>query len=417
LGDSISPWVVLVSGALLPLLSWLFGSVALAAPPLQLYVALTPSGGTLKPEPGTYSGPVVIDKPITIDGGGKVTVDGGGEGTVLTITADKVQVRGLHLTRSGTSHDAVDAGILVKADGVTIENNRIDQTLFGIHLSNANDNIIRNNRISSLSDRDISIRGDGIRVWYSHGNLIEGNEIEGVRDLVFSNASDNRVIGNHIHDSRISMEFVYSPDNEVHGNDLEHNVTGITVIYSQSVDIRDNRIAHLRKLTGSGISVKESYNISIAHNRIAHCAIGLLATAPLQPENILHIEHNLFTYNDVATYFYGERGGHAIHANQFVGNFVDVMGSAPPPTLLNHWEGNYWDRYPGFDRDGDGVGDQPYRVWLYADRIWMARSMARFFRGSVALSLVDFMERLLPSSKPDLIYEDPVPLMKPPPSD
>ncbi|HHH12806.1 MAG TPA: nitrous oxide reductase family maturation protein NosD [Thiolapillus brandeum] len=386
-----------------------------AAPPLQLYVALTPAGGTLKPEPGTYSGPVVVDKPITIDGGGKVTIDGGGEGTVLTILADGVTVRGLHLTRSGTSHDAVDAGILVKADGVTVENNVIDETLFGIHLSNANDNVIRNNRIRSLPDRDISIRGDGIRVWYSHGNLIQGNRLQGVRDLVFSNASENRVVDNRISDSRISMEFVYSPDNEVSGNTLEHNVTGITVIYSESIAITGNRIAHMRKLTGSGISVKESYDISIDHNEIAHCAVGLLATSPLQPENILHIENNLFTYNDVATYFYGEKGGHVIHANRFVDNFVDVMGSAPPTTRLNHWQGNFWDRYAGFDRNGDGVGDQPYRVWLYADRIWMERSMARFFRGTVGLSLVDFMERLVPSSEPDLIYEDPVPLMQPTP--
>ncbi len=391
----------------------LLAQQAAALPPLQLYVALTPPGGTLKPEPGTYAGPVTIDKPITIDGGGKVTIDGGGEDTVLTITADGATVKGLHLTHSGTSHDNVDAGILVKANRVTIENNRIDNTLFGIHLSNANDNLVRNNRISSLPDRDISIRGDGIRVWYSHGNTIQGNHIEGVRDLVFSNASENRVEGNHVSHSRISMEFIYSPDNEVVGNTLEHNVTGITVIYSQSIRISRNYIAHMLKLTGSGIAVKESYNIDIDHNRIAHCAVGLLATSPLQPENILHIKNNLFTYNDVATYFYGEKGGHVIRHNRFIENFVDAMGSAPPTSRLNHWEGNYWDRYAGFDQDGDGVGDFPYRVWLYADRIWMERSMARFFRGSVALSLIDFMERLLPSSKPDLLYEDDKPLMKP----
>ncbi len=385
-----------------------------ALPPFQLYVELTPAGGTLRPEPGTYSGPVVIRKPITIEGEGEVTIDAGGEGTVLSILADGVTVRGLHLTHSGTSHDSVDAGILIKADKVTVENNLIDESLFGIHLSNANDNVIRNNRISSLTDRDISIRGDAIRVWYSHGNLIENNEVSHARDLVFSNASENRIAGNRIRHSRISMEFVYSPDNEVTGNRLEHNFTGVTVIYSEAVTLSGNYIAHMRKLTGSGISIKESYDIHIDGNEIAHCAVGLLATSPLQPENILHIENNLFTYNDVATYFYGEKGGHLIRNNRFLDNFVDVMGSAPPTTRLNHWKGNYWDRYAGFDMNGDGIGDQPYRVWLYADRIWMERSMARFFRGTVGLSLVDFMERLVPSSEPDLIYEDDAPLMEPP---
>ena len=398
---------------LLPLLLLFFCTPATALPSFQLFVALTPPGGTLTPEPGTYAGPVVIDKPITIDGGGQVTIDAGGDGTVLTITADGVTVRGLHLTHSGTSHDGVDAGILVKADGVTVENNLIDESLFGIHLSNANDNLIRHNRIRSLKDRDISIRGDAIRVWYSHGNRIEENEISDARDLVFSNASENHIVGNHVHHSRISMEFVYSPENEVRGNLLEHNVTGITVIYSEFIDILGNRIAHMRKLTGSGISVKESYDIHIDGNRIAHCAVGLLATSPLQPENILHIEHNLFNYNDVATYFYGEKGGHLIRGNDFIDNFVDVMGSAPPTTRLNLWQGNYWDRHAGFDLNQDGIGDQPYRVWLYADRIWMERSMARFFRGTPALSLVDFMERLVPSSTPDLLYEDSAPRMHP----
>ena len=393
----------------------LFTGVTWALPPLQLYIQLTPPGGTLELEPGRYSGPAVVDRPITIDGGGKAVIDAQGEGTVLTIAADGATVRGLHLTHSGTSHDGVDAGILVKADRVTLEGNLIDNTLFGIHLSNANDNTIRNNRISSLPDRDVSIRGDAIRVWYSHGNLIENNEIEHARDLVFSNASENRILGNRIRHSRISMEFVYSPDNEVLDNVLENNVTGIAVIYSGGNRFSGNRIAHMRKLTGSGISVKESYDVLIDDNEIAHCAVGLLATSPLQPENILHIENNLFTYNDVATYFYGEKGGHLIRNNRFIDNFVDVMGSAPATTRLNDWRGNYWDRYTGFDRNGDGTGDQPHRVWLYADRIWMERSMARFFRGSPALSLVDFMERLVPSSEPDLIYQDPEPRMGPPP--
>ncbi len=101
---------------LLLAVSW---TSAPALPPLQLYVELTPAGGTLRPEPGTYSGPVVIRKPITIEGEGEVTIDAGGEGTVLSILADGATVRGLHLTHSGTSHDSVDAGILVKADRVT----------------------------------------------------------------------------------------------------------------------------------------------------------------------------------------------------------------------------------------------------------------------------------------------------------
>ena len=41
---------------------------AFAHPPLQLFVDLTPEHGVLRPLPGTYSGPVVITRPITLDG-------------------------------------------------------------------------------------------------------------------------------------------------------------------------------------------------------------------------------------------------------------------------------------------------------------------------------------------------------------
>jgi len=77
----------------------------------------------------------------------------------------------------------------------------------------------------------------------------------------------------------------------------------------------------------------------------------------------------------------------------------------------NLWEGNFWDDYAGFDRDGDGVGDTPYQLYGYADRIWMDVPPAQFFKGSPLLEVLDFLERLAPFSEPDLTLEDPRPMM------
>ncbi len=398
---------------LYPILLFLF-QPALALPPLQLYVEITPEGGTLKPPPGEYSGPVVIKKRITLDGEGKVKINGGGSSSILTIEADGAVIRGLHLSNSGESHNTVDAGILIKANDTVVENNIIEDSLFGIHLSNAHGNRILGNHISSKNNQDISLRGDGIRLWYSHENLIQDNIIQNSRDMVFSNARENRIINNKMTDSRISMELVFSPDNQIQGNTFVDNYSGIVIIYSDDLDVSGNSILRMRKLTGSCISVKESYKILISNNEIAHCAVGLLATSPLESENILTITGNLFTFNVIATYFYGEKGGHIIQHNRFINNFTDAMGSTTSTSRLNHWRGNYWDSYKGFDLDNDGAGDQPHRVYLYADSIWMEYPMARFYRGSPALSLIDFVGRLIPSSKPDLMYADPAPLMHPP---
>ncbi|HEX8963679.1 MAG TPA: nitrous oxide reductase family maturation protein NosD, partial [Rhodocyclaceae bacterium] len=71
--------------------------------PFQELVDAAPAGSVLKPPPGTYAGPVLVEKPLTIDGGGQVTIDAGDKGTVFTLKADGVRLAGLHLAGSGDS--------------------------------------------------------------------------------------------------------------------------------------------------------------------------------------------------------------------------------------------------------------------------------------------------------------------------
>ncbi len=390
------------------LLCCLCSSSVWAYPPLQLYIELTPSGGVLKPPAGRYAGPVVIKKPITIDGADKVIVDGEGDGTIISVNADDVVIRGLRITNSGGSHDTVDAGILIEGGSAIVENNILDEVLFGIHLKNTSDNIIRGNTVSS-KERDISIRGDGVRMWYSHDNLIENNTLQHVRDLALNNSSDNIIRGNRILDSRISMEFIFSPNNEVSHNTIARNVTGIVVIYSNELEIHDNRISNMRKLTGAGLSFKESAEVMVYRNEVAHCAIGLQANSPLDPQNRMIAHDNLFAYNVLGMYFYGEKGGHVVRNNRFESNFTDVMGSAARTASDNQWGGNKWDKYEGFDENQDGVGDKPHDVYFYSENIWKDSPNLRFFRGSPVMEMLDFSYRLAPFTDPVLEYSDPTP--------
>jgi nitrous oxidase accessory protein len=392
--------------------SLLFAGPARALPPLQIYVAITPPGGVLRLDPGTYGGPAVIDKPIAIDGGGEVTLDGQGKGTVLTISADNVTVRGLHITNSGNSYDGVDAGVLIEANDAVVENNVIDEVLFGVHLRQAHGNVIRGNRIAPRPFDQLGLRGDGIRAWYSQENLIENNEILHARDLVFTNVTDNRLIGNTIRDGRMGMEFIYSPGNVVEDNTIIGNTTGIVVLYSDEMEIRGNRLHHVRNVPGAALVFKESSQVVVEDNEVLHCAVGLEANSPIFPENLLYVRNNRFAYNDIAMYFYGEKGGHIIHGNRFEQNFLTVAVTAPTSALGNDWRGNFWDDYEGFDLDQDGTGDRPHDVYLYADRIWIDRPMTRFFRASLALEMVDFLERLAPFSEPDVVLRDPAPLIR-----
>jgi nitrous oxidase accessory protein len=388
----------------------LASAAAHAAPPLQPLIDATPAGGVLRPAPGLYAGPATIARPITLDGGGKVILEGNGRGTVLTLAASGAVVRGLRLTRSGDSHDGVDAGLLIEGDDNLVEHVAIDDVLFGIHVRQGKRNRIRDNSIAGRP-APRGARGDGLRLWNSRHNRVEGNAFARVRDLTLANSPDNRIAGNTLADGRYGMHIVFSPRTLVEKNALRDTDTGVVVLYSPDVTVRGNTIAHALDGGGAGIAFKDSGNAWVEDNEILHCAVGLSANAPLNAEAVLTVRGNRFAHNVVGIYFYGEKGGHRITGNRFENNLTQVAVSAAGVGEANLWHGNAWSDYQGFDRDGNGIGDTPHEVWLYTDRIWMETPRAKFFANSPALELLDLLERLAPFASPSLILRDPAPRM------
>lgn len=381
---------------------------ALAAPGLQLLIDATPTGGTLRPPPGIYAGPVLITRPMVLDGGGKVTLDGGDKGTVLTLQTGSAVVRGMRIVRSGDSHDQMDAAILVQGDANLIEHNTLEDVLFGVFFKQSNDNRLSANRIRSRHD-ELALRGDAVRLWYSRWNVIEGNDIAHVRDLTLANSPHNRIVANTIRDGRFAVHFIFSPRNLVQDNRISHTATGVVVINSEGVTVRRNSILHVQDGGGAGVVFKESSSGLVDGNDIAHCSTAIMADSPSDPVNRITLYGNHIAHNIIGINFYGEKGGHTIHRNRFENNLIQAMLTPGGNPLANDWFGNYWDDYQGFDRDHDGFGDKPYELYVYADRLWLEFPMARFFLNSPALELLDFLERLAPFSLPELALRDPAP--------
>jgi nitrous oxidase accessory protein len=378
-------------------------------PPLQTWIDLTPTGGRLRAPPGTYAGPAVISRAIIIDGDDKITVDGGGKGTVLTVRATGVTIRGLHLKHSGDSHDSLDSGLLIEngSDNL-VENNVIDDVLFGVTLQAANDNRIIGNRIRSRHS-DPADRGDGIRLWYSMRNRIENNDIARIRDITVSNSLHNRFIGNRVTDSRRALNLLFSHRTLIERNRFANNSTGITSVNSSGVIIRNNQIMHSVDASGAGIALKESGTTLVHGNEIIHCAVGLMSDSPTHPINRITVIDNRIAHNFTGISFYGERGGHLVLRNRFEHNLWQALVGESGQVDHNEWRGNYWDDYQGFDQNADGVGDSAHEIWAYADLIWIEMPMAKFFRSSPVLELLDFLERLAPFASPKLVLRDSQP--------
>lgn len=386
---------------------------AAAAPPqpLQPLIDATPAGGTLRLAPGAYAGPATIVRPLVLDGAGKASVIGNGRGTVLSIATSGAAVRGLAIAGSGTTHDGVDAGILVAGDDNRVEDNVLTDVLFGIHLKGGNRNRIAGNRITG-KELPKPERGDALRMWNGRHNVIENNRFVRARDLTFMNSPDNRIVGNSFADGRYGMHIVFSPRLVVEGNHLEHTGTGIVVLYSPELTVRGNYVAHALTDGGGGLLFKESDDALVENNEIIHCSVGLQIDAPPEPVGVLTARGNRFAHNVIGAFFYGESGGHRFENNRFENNLTQIGISAAGAGSANVWEGNYWSHYQGFDRDGDGVGDTPHEEWLFADRIWMDTPKATWFRESPVLELLDFLERLAPFSTPYLILRDLHPRMR-----
>jgi nitrous oxidase accessory protein len=384
---------------------------ATAALPLQTLVDEAEKGAVITPEPGVYQGPVTIDKPLTLDGKGKVTIDAGGKGSVIYLHTDGARIKGLHLTGSGESYNDIDTGIQVRGNFNIMEDNVIDDCLFGVDMQKSDNNIVRRNHISS-KPFSLGERGDSVRLWYSFHNKVTDNVIRDARDMVVWYSANNLIARNDSRRGRYSLHFMYSKYNRVESNYYEDNSVGIFLMYSDSVEIRNNYISRASGPTGIGIGFKESSDVSIEGNKILYSAVGIyLDISPFQPDTTDRIYNNLIAYNGIAVRFLNDWHGNDFRGNRFKGNITQVVVDGGKTANRNLWEGNYWDVYEGFDQNGDGVGDTPYEMYNYADRIWMDVPYAQFFKGSPMLEVLDFMERLAPFSEPDMLVRDEKPFM------
>jgi len=390
----------------LPQASWA------AYPSMQKLVDATEENGTLIPPPGTYSGPVVIDQPMTIDGQGKVTIDNGGKGTVILLDTDGATIKDLHLTNSGESANDLDSGVQVRGNYNVIKDNVIDDCLFGVDLQESKNNIVRRNTISSKTKFGLGQRGDSVRLWYSFNNEVTDNITNNVRDMVVWYSADNTISRNTASNSRYSLHFMYSRYNLVEDNVYNNNTVGIFLMYSDGVIVRNNKITHASGPTGIGIGFKETSDLTIENNQILYCASGLyLDLSPFQPDTTNKFTNNLIAYNGIGIRFLNDWQGNTFKKNQFSGNLTQIIVSGRGTANRNIWEGNYWSDYEGFDEDANGVGDKPYELYTYADRLWRDAPYAQFFKGSPLLETLDFLERLAPFTEPELLVRDKLPVM------
>ena len=376
---------------------------------VQAAIESAVEGDTVVLPAGRWAGPAVIDKAITLTSRGGV-LDGGGEGTVLRVEAPGAVVAGLQVTNSGQDRAGPDACIYVAkaADGVVVRESVLSDCLFGVWVHEGRGVQVLGNEIAGRVDIvSPSNRGNGVHLFDGRELLVRGNTVRTARDGVYVSATHHSVIeGNVLEDLRYGIHYMYSFDNTVRGNVTRRNTSGIALMQSSRLIIEDNISTDN---ASHGILFRDVQYTRVAGNTVERNGEGLFFFSSLDDE----IVNNRIAHNVIGARVWAGTERNIIKGNSFIGNQQQVFYVARDSQEWGDEDGgNYWSDHLGWDQDGDGVGDRPYRVDSLLSRLTYAYPAAVLLLHSPSMELIARLQSRMPQLRVPTVI-DPRPLMSP----
>lgn len=380
-------------------------------------IAQARDGDTIVIEPGVYREHLRIDKSVKLVGQGRPIIDGAGNGDIVEITAPYVEFTGFTIRDTGIDLDKENAAIRVLAPHARIEDNILQDILFGIDLREAPDCTVRGNSIGG-KNLDIARRGDGLRLWRSDRAVVEANTIHDGRDAILWYSKNVIVRGNTSLRCRYGFHLMYSDSVTLQDNELSANSVGIYLMYSKGVTLIGNRLLRNRGPSGYGIGLKEVDQFTIEGNTIAGNRVGIyLDGSPFNPANPGKIFHNTLAFNDIGITILTAVKGNQVWENNFVENLEQVSvqgrGALSGNTFEKADRGNYWSDYVGYDQNQDGIGDYVHESQTLFENLLDKEPKLRILQFSPAQQAIEFVGRALPAVRPEPKFADECPLMAP----
>ncbi len=382
---------------------------------LQESIDKAPAGATIKLPAGIYKGNIVINKPLTILGKEKdVVIKGDGNGTVITVNSSHVVLKNLHITHSGERMENLDAAIAMHhVKKCEISHCKITGTLYGIDMNMVEDSLIANNYIRSKKN-DISLRGDALKIWYARHNIIKNNTIAFTRDVTLTYSGHNIIEGNTFLHNRFGLHLSMSHHNSIKNNTFKYNSVGILMMGIKDTNVSYNRILSSKGAAGIAVVADKVSNFHFNHNIVKYNARALYIDEKENEKGTQRfINHNQFLFNMEVFHFHSSIQNNMITHNIIKGNIEDVLQDLrSKPNQNNTVTYNYWDRYEGFDRNNDNIGDTPHRIFLYADQLWKYDNKLKFFYNSPIMSVLNLLSQIAPFIEPVLLLQDTKPVMQ-----
>lgn len=376
---------------------------------IQQALQLAVKGDTVLVYPGLYKEHnLVIDKTIYLEGINYPIVDGENKFGVFIIRANYVVLKGFKVQHAGRSEITDIAGIMLEdCKEVLVENNILDDTNFGIYLQQVKNCTIKNNHITAYGKNEVQ-SGNGIHGWRSDSLLIIGNTITGHRDGLYFEFVTNSLAWRNTSrkNVRYGIHFMFSNNDTYISNIFEENESGVAVMYTHHIKMYNNFFMDNWGAAAYGILLKDITDSEISGNYFTKNTTAL----HMEGCSRINLYKNIFVNNGWAVKIQASCDNNDFTKNNFTGNTFDIGTNGS--LVLNTFNGNYWDKYEGYDINRDGVGDVPYHpVSMYSMIIESNAAALMLFR-SLIVSLLDKSEKILPGITPESLKDD-YPTMKP----
>jgi nitrous oxidase accessory protein len=430
-----------------------------AAGDLASWLDATEPGGHLRLPAGTYTGPVVIDEPVVLEGEDLPIIQGDGTGSVITVRAPGTVIRGIVVRGSGAGPTDDPAGIRIEADDVTVEGVVVLDSYVGIAAESVAaaklvDNHVHGRAGARIVDEGHAVaddadeaghdvhgadgadgaggadhahggdhgdlggvsaarggtpsRGDGIWLHDVDHALVRGNHVVHVRDGVYVSFGSGAVIdGNHVHASRYAVHTMFAHELSLVQNHFADNLSGAVLMYGGDVLLLRNHIeGSTSASTGFAAILKDVVAVEMVQNVLLDNRIGLHLDGPTEAT----FTANTFARHDVGVQAHSSARA-TFSGNSFVENAIQVL---PLGSRFRHisWAadgwGNYWSSYRGYDARGEGKGAVPHTEGGSVDRLLARNPELLAIAGSPGMQLLRSVEERWGQRDPALVDERPL---------
>lgn len=399
-------------------LSMVVATAAIATPNLQSMIDAAHPGSTLHIPAGEYQGPITISKPLTLIGDGKPLVRGNTQGDVVTIASNDVTFKGFRVAYSGIEVSQDAAGIRTQGNNVTVSDNEVFDVYFGIHVLQSDHVTIESNTIHP--GKEYAGRpGHGINIWSVNNVAILHNRIFDARDgILLTYATNATVAENTVSQCRYALHSMYGLNITFTGNTVRDNLLGLALMYSKVLVARHNTISEQRRGSSPyGFLLKDIDNVTIEDNLIEANQVAIYAEGISMAQGTSsRIDNNTIVGN-----IYGlsvqSNAQFTFVGNNMMENLTDVHQQTDHINSAVRWSengrGNYWSSYRGYDKNGDHIGDLPFRVEQIAELDIDQTSPAAALVYTPGFLVLESAARLFPIFKGAAVLQDDAPLTAP----